>query len=110
MAEPDNIPISIVEEEEEEAAAMPRPGVANIVDGPGVMIFVSAAAALEEKGVELLKEDGRADNVAAALLFAFVTGGSLDAEDNDEGRPPPEDDDDDDPPKRASRFEDASFL
>jgi hypothetical protein len=76
LAEPDNIPISIVEEEEEEeeAAAMPRPGVANIVDGPGVMIFVSAAAALEEKGVELLKEDGRADNVAAALLFAFVTG------------------------------------
>jgi hypothetical protein len=72
LAEPDNIPISIVEEDE----AMPRPGVAKIVDGPGVMIFVAAAAAaaLEEKGVELLKEDGRADNVAAALLFAFVTG------------------------------------
>ena len=77
MAEPDNIPISIVEEEEDEAAAMPRPGVAKIVDGPGVMVFVAAAAAaaaaLEEKGVEP-KEDGRADNVAAAILFAFVTG------------------------------------
>jgi hypothetical protein len=76
LAEPDNIPISIVEEEEDEAAAMPRPGVAKIVDGPGVMVFV-AAAALEEEGVcgELeLKEDGRTDNVAAAILFAFVTG------------------------------------
>jgi hypothetical protein len=74
LAEPDNIPISIVEEEEDEAAAMPRPGVAKIVDGPGVMVFVAAAAAaLEEKGVEP-KEDGRADNVAAAILFAFVTG------------------------------------
>jgi hypothetical protein len=79
------------------------------------MIFAAAAAALEQEGVcgELeLKEDGRADNVAAALLFAFVTG-CLDAEEDDEGRPPEDDDDDDDdddPPKRASRFEDASFL
>lgn len=74
---------------------MPRPGVAKIVDGPGVTL-------LEEEGV--LKEDGRADSVAAAL-FAFVTG--CRAEEDDEGRPP---EDDDDPPKRASRFEDASFL
>lgn len=83
---------------------MPRPGVAKIVDGPGVM-FV-AAALEEEEGV--LKEDGLADNVAAAF-FAFVTGCQAE---EDEGRPPDDDDDDDDddPPKRASRFEDASFL
>ena len=100
MAEPDNIPISIVEGEDE---AMPRPGVAKIVDGPGVIV-VDAAAALEEVYGELfnVSVEGRANNAAAALsLFAFV------AEDDDAGRPP---EDDEDPPKRASRFEDASFL
>ena len=85
---------------------MPRPGVAKIVDGPGVIV-VDAAAALEEVYGELFNVDveGRANNAAAAaaaLFFAFV------AEDDDAGRPPEEDEDP--PPKRASRFEDASFL
>ena len=86
---------------------MPRPGVAKIVDGPGAIV-VDAAAALEEVYGELFNVDveGRANNAAAAaaaaLFFAFV------AEDDDAGRPPEEDEDP--PPKRASRFEDASFL